>query len=214
VVAVAALTVVGETSTAVGAPMAVAAPQGSDPSGTVQDLNGEGIGGATVTLFRSDTGAPGTFVQVPNGSPIMSPPNQNNPDTTGAQGQFGWSVVGGYYEVSAHAPACSTTDTETTAPIQVPPGNSNIVITLNCIQTAQQLQTLLAAVTGVGHGSSLAAKVKQIQSFVSASDNADACAVLGAFINQVNAQKGVQLTAAQAASFITQARSIEAGLRC
>jgi hypothetical protein len=79
---------------------------------------------------------------------------------------------------------------------------------------AHQVQTLLTAVTGVAPGSSLAAKVKQIQGFVAANDKKDACAVLGAFLSQVKAQKGKQLTAAQAASFTAQAVSIEATLGC
>jgi hypothetical protein len=79
---------------------------------------------------------------------------------------------------------------------------------------AHQAQTLLAAVTGVAPGSSLAAKVKQIQGFIAANDKKDACAVLGAFLSQVKAQNGKQLTAAQAASFTAQAVSIEATLGC
>jgi hypothetical protein len=79
---------------------------------------------------------------------------------------------------------------------------------------AHQLQTLLSAVTGVAPGSSLAAKVKQIQAYLAANDKSDACALLGAFINQVNGQNGKQLTTAQTASFTAQALSIEATLGC
>jgi hypothetical protein len=79
---------------------------------------------------------------------------------------------------------------------------------------AHQTQTLLTAVTGVAPGSSLAAKVKQIQRFIAANDKKDACSMLGAFVSQVKAQNGKQLTAAQAASFTAQAVSIEATLGC
>jgi len=79
---------------------------------------------------------------------------------------------------------------------------------------AHQAQTLLTAVTGVAPGSSLSAKVKQIRAFIAANDKKDACAVLGAFISQVKAQNGKQLTAAQAASFTAQAVSIETTLGC
>jgi hypothetical protein len=78
---------------------------------------------------------------------------------------------------------------------------------------AHQVQTVLTAVTGVAPGSSLAAKVKQIQGFVAANDKKDACGAR-AFLSQVKAQKGKQLTAAQAASFTAQAVSIEATLGC
>jgi streptogramin lyase len=79
---------------------------------------------------------------------------------------------------------------------------------------AEQLADLRTAVTGVGPGSSLAEKVRQIQSYVGAADLADACAQLGAFSNEVNAQAGKKLSPAQAASLITQTQHIEAALPC
>src|SRR6516165_4374817 len=72
----------------------------NDPGGVVEEADGTLIPGATVTLLRSDT-AGGPFVQVPNGSAIMSPANQNNPDHADASGHFGWDVVAGFYEVQA-----------------------------------------------------------------------------------------------------------------
>ncbi len=75
-----------------------------DPSGTVvDDVTGQGIPGATVTLFRSDT-AKGTFTQVPAGSAFMSLSNRNNPDQTNAAGQYGWDVAPGFYQLQASAP--------------------------------------------------------------------------------------------------------------
>jgi HYR domain-containing protein len=75
-----------------------------DPSGSVvDDVTGQGIPGATVTLFRSDT-ATGAFVQVPAGSALMSLSNRNNPDQTNAAGRYGWDVVPGFYSVQASAP--------------------------------------------------------------------------------------------------------------
>jgi hypothetical protein len=83
------------------------------------------------------------------------------------------------------------------------------------LSVQQQLATLSSQVNGVAPGSSLAAKVKVIQGYVAANDKADACNALGAFINQVNAQKSKKtITPAQAASFIAQAQAIEAGLGC
>lgn len=75
-----------------------------DPSGTVVDnMTGQPIPGATVTLFRSDT-RNGTFTQVPLGSAIMAPSNRNNPDRTNANGQYGWDVIPGFYYLQASAP--------------------------------------------------------------------------------------------------------------
>ena len=79
---------------------------------------------------------------------------------------------------------------------------------------ADQLADLLTAVTGVGPGSSLADKVQQIASYFGANDMVDACALLAAFTNEVNAQTGKKLSPAQAASLITQAQHIEAALGC
>ncbi len=77
-----------------------------------------------------------------------------------------------------------------------------------------QLTALLTAVTGVGPGSSLADKITTIEGYVAANDNTDACGTLGAFVNEVKAQKGKKLTTAQAASFTAQAQAIEATLGC
>jgi alkylhydroperoxidase family enzyme len=60
----------------------------------------------------------------------------------------------------------------------------------------------------------LADKVAAIQRYVAANDTADACATLGAFINEVHAQTGKKISTAHAASFITQAQDIEAALGC
>ena len=79
---------------------------------------------------------------------------------------------------------------------------------------AEQLNDLGAAVAGVGPGHSLAGKVTAIEGYVAANDTLDACATLGAFISEVNAQTGKKIKTAQAASFITQAQDIEAALGC
>jgi polyvinyl alcohol dehydrogenase (cytochrome) len=78
----------------------------------------------------------------------------------------------------------------------------------------QQLTALLAAVTGVGPGTSLADKITTTETDVEQNDNADACGTLGAFINQVNAQTGTKITTAQAASLITQAHAAENAIVC
>jgi len=78
----------------------------------------------------------------------------------------------------------------------------------------EQLSDLADAVAGVGPGKSLTAKVSAIQGYVAVGDTADACATLGAFVNDVNAQTGKKISTAQAASFISQAQNIEAALGC
>jgi streptogramin lyase len=79
---------------------------------------------------------------------------------------------------------------------------------------AEQLGDLADAVVGVGPGHSLAGKVAAIQGYVAADDTADACAALGAFINEVDAQTGKKISSAQASSLVTQAHNIEAALDC
>jgi streptogramin lyase len=79
---------------------------------------------------------------------------------------------------------------------------------------AEQLDDLADAVVGVGPGGSLAGKVSAIQGYVAANDTADACAGLGAFINEVDAQTGKKISSAQASSLVTQAHNIEAALGC
>jgi hypothetical protein len=85
----------------------------------------------------------------------------------------------------------------------------NCAFTLN-----KQLTDLQTAVTGVGSGTSLADKVTQIRGYVAANDNSHGCSSLGAFMNQVQAQMGKNLTTAQAASLLNQARDIKTTLNC
>jgi Nidogen-like len=107
-----------------------------DPSGTVQTVGGAPVVGATVTLYRSDSSS-GPFAPVPNGSGIMSVANRNNPDTTDANGHFGWDVIAGFYRVRAARAGC-VSPTDPTQPyvdsavLSVPPAVTNLVLTLNC----------------------------------------------------------------------------------
>ena len=99
-----------------------------DPSGTVVNQSNVPIKGATVTLETSSSPT-GTFSAVPGGSSIMSAANTTNPYTTDATGTFAWDVVAGYYEISATATGCNTV---TTAPMQVPPPVTGLVLKLTC----------------------------------------------------------------------------------
>jgi hypothetical protein len=105
-----------------------------DPSGTVVNQSGVPISAATVTLFDSSS-LSGPWSQVPNGdTAVMSPANSNNPDTTGGQGQYGWDVVPGFYEVSASAAGCTTV---TSPPLTIPPPVVDLTITLDCAVPVQ-----------------------------------------------------------------------------
>lgn len=104
-------------------------PCHSDPSGAVRTPGGQPVIGATVTLLRSDTPS-GPFTVVPDGSAIMSPSNQRNPDTTGNGGIFHWDVLSGYYKIQASAAGCANTGA--TGILPVPPPQDGLVVTLDC----------------------------------------------------------------------------------
>ena len=105
-----------------------------DPSGTVEDTNGNPISGASVTLLRS-TNPAGPFTAPPNGSAIMDP--SVNPETTSAEGQFHWDVYAGNYEVQASSSGCtdpnnSSSSEVTSSVFQIPPPALGIDLVLQC----------------------------------------------------------------------------------
>ncbi len=107
-----------------------------DPSGHVRDVNGNGIVGATVTLLRSDSSS-GPFEVVPDGSAIMSPSNRTNPDTTDAEGRFGWDVIAGFYVVRAEATGCVSPDNPAQSfaeseVMTIPPPVTDLDLRLDC----------------------------------------------------------------------------------
>jgi hypothetical protein len=79
---------------------------------------------------------------------------------------------------------------------------------------AQQLTDLLAAVTGVGPGTSLTDKVTLVQSQLAANDLADACSTLTSFIHEVNAQSDRTIPHGEAATLIARAQQIRTVLSC
>ncbi len=105
-----------------------------DPSGTVQDTNGNPLSGASVTLQQSSS-VEGPFSSVPAGSTVMIP--SVNPETTAADGQFDWEVLAGYYEIEAAksgctAPGNASQPTVSTGPLTVPPPQVGLTLTLSC----------------------------------------------------------------------------------
>ena len=80
---------------------------------------------------------------------------------------------------------------------------------------AEQLADLRAAVTGVGTGKSLENKIKAVQDYLAAGKKGMACAMLeNGFPNEVNAQTGKTITAAQAKQFKKDAARIANVLDC
>lgn len=77
-----------------------------------------------------------------------------------------------------------------------------------------QLTDLLLSVDGVGPGRSLAAKVRNAQAALARGDTGAACNILGAFINEVEAQSGESVTSGTAAQLIADATRIRAVLGC
>lgn len=108
-----------------------------DPSGVVKDTNGNPVENATVTLFRSDSEI-GPFTQVPDGDAIMSPTNRTNPDTTNAQGLFGWDVIAGFYKVRAEKQGCTAPSPNQaqsfveTPVLTIPPPVTDLELVLDC----------------------------------------------------------------------------------
>jgi len=78
----------------------------------------------------------------------------------------------------------------------------------------EQLADLAQAVLDVGPGTSLAAKVKQAQTYLAQHDVANACATLDTFIAQVRAQSGKSIPAATASALVADATRIKAVLGC
>jgi hypothetical protein len=72
----------------------------------------------------------------------------------------------------------------------------------------------LVAGFDVGHSHTAGVERLVDVGYVAANDTADACATLGAFADEVNAQTGKKISTAQAASFNLQAQDIEAALGC
>jgi hypothetical protein len=87
--------------------------------------------------------------------------------------------------------------------------------TVKVLSAVEQLDLLRIAATGVGTGTSLADKVKQIQNALDGDRTRNACTGLNEFLAMVDNQaaKG-KLTSAQAASLTTQANNLKGTLSC
>jgi YVTN family beta-propeller protein len=91
---------------------------------------------------------------------------------------------------------------------------SSASFTIHVKGAAEQLTDLLAAVSGVGPGTSLADKVRRAQTYLAANDLPHACSTLAALINEVSALSGNTIPSPQAATLIASAGRITAVLGC
>jgi hypothetical protein len=76
------------------------------------------------------------------------------------------------------------------------------------------LVALRMQVTGVGPGKSLANKVDLAQAYYAAKDAPATCAMLKAFINEVEAQTGKKIVQALGAQLVAEAQGVEAAIGC
>ena len=114
---------------------------------------------------------------------------------------------GGVFPIGTTTVTCEATDQA---------GNTSTQqFTVTVLGAADQLDLLLTDATGVGTGTSLADKVKEVQTAVDAGRTRNACTGLAQFLDLVTKQaaKG-KLTSAKAASLTTQANTIKATLSC
>jgi hypothetical protein len=126
--------------------------------------------------------------------------------TVGVNGFFGAQYFG-FYGTGG--------DTISSIAVTTDPAAASQAVGEFGIATVQsQLDLLLAASTGVGRGTSLADKVRLIESYLAANDTADACGTLAAYIHEVKAQTGKSILAGTASSLIAQAQAIEAEIGC
>ena len=196
-----------------------------DPSGVVKTVGGTPLEGAIVTLFRSDTGAPDSFGQVPDGSAVMSPANRSNPDMTNEFGQFGWDVIAGYYKVRAEKEGCSSPDHSQafveSAVLTIPPTVIDLDLRLDCgeIKTIPEMLEDMAALVKsfnlkVGLQKSFDNKLMKAKKNYLKGKTKAACNTLRGFIKAVQKASGKKLTPSQASQLINAATAVRTKLGC
>ena len=93
-------------------------------------------------------------------------------------------------------------------------GSTSLTVVLAPPSVNSLLTALLAAVTGVGTGGSLADQVTDAQAALAVPDIASACSALDIFKAHVTAQSGKKFTAAVGAQFTADANAIQAAIPC
>jgi hypothetical protein len=169
-------------------------------------------GGSTVTATA--TCEEGTAL-IGGGSFVASTQN-GNPGGPGNGGQ-GVHVIGDFPSDGSGDPMVGTATSWT---VSAQDGgqtldNLNVETFALCAKgAAAQLDGLAAFVTGIGPGTSLAAKVEAASSSLQAGNTTAACNQLNALANQANAQSGKQLTVAQADTINAAVASIQVVIDC
>jgi streptogramin lyase len=196
-------------------PTALSGPAGivAGPDGGVwfTEQNGNRIG--RIQAVAADTTPPTISVPAPitadatspSGAVVTYPVSATDPDDAVASLNC-VPASGSTFPIGTTTVNCSATDTN---------GNTSTAsFTVHVKGAAEQLADLLTAVTGVGPGTSLADKVSQARTYLTANDVPDACATLSGFIKEVTAQSGITIMTSQAATLIATAQRIEAVLGC
>lgn len=141
----------------------------------------------------------------PGGAVVTYPVTATDPDDAVASLRCS-PASGAVFPIRKTRVTCTAVDTH---------GNTSTASFTVTVKGAKaQLRDLLTAVTGAGPGTSLADKVKAVQSYLAAGDLADACSALTAFLHEVSAQSGKSIPANQAATLIATAQRIKAVLAC
>jgi CSLREA domain-containing protein len=113
---------------------------------------------------------------------------------------------GSTFPIGTTTVVCTATDTH---------GNSaSSSFTVHVKGAGEQLADLLTAITGVGPGRSLADKVAQAQTQLTANDIPAVCSTLTTFISEVKAQSSKTIPTSKAAMLIESAGRIKSVLGC
>jgi HYR domain len=113
---------------------------------------------------------------------------------------------GSVFPIGTTIVGCTATDSS---------GNeANGTFNVHVTGAAEQLAGLREAAEGAGAGTSLAAKAGAALAAQTAGDQAGACAILSAFINQLKAQSGKNVPATTASALIADAARIRAVIGC
>lgn len=91
---------------------------------------------------------------------------------------------------------------------------ASVSFTIHVAGAMEQLANLFAAVEGIGTGTSLADMVSEVQAALSGGNDAEACEILNAFINHLEAQAGKHVDALVAEALIADATRIRAAIGC
>jgi uncharacterized delta-60 repeat protein len=169
-----------------------------------------GLTSATTTFTVVDTTAPTITVPAPITVPATSPTGAvvsyvvtaTDPDDAATVSCAPPSAT--IFPIGTTTVTCTGVDTH---------GNSaQASFTVHVQGAAEQLHDLALAVSRIGPGTSLSAKVEQAQRRLSAGDLRGVCATLAAFAHEAQAQSGKSIPSIQAGRLITAAQRIRAVL--